>query len=203
MKAGEIYIKETHSSPSDSNNTIKGVSIDYIRWLEDIVERQYEPTILKWIKKMFKHAEEKQWFETYWLLDIHGTISIPDYRKTVKNIQYYPYAKETLQLMSERDDIIMIMSTSSYPEEIEVYNKQFKSDNIHFKYINKNPEISSDKGYFGYYVDKYYFNVYFEDKSGFSPNRDWKFLYDYFKNTPYRPNPEWCMKYKEDYHKEN
>jgi len=202
MKAGEIYIKETHRSPSDPNNTIKGVSIDYIRWLEDIVEMRYEPTILKWIKKMFEHAEAKQWFETYFSFDVHGTISKPDYRKSVKEIEYYPYAKETLQLISERYDIIMIISTSSYPDEISVYNKQFEEDGIKFNYVNENPEISSDKGSFGYYKDKFYFNALLEDKSGFNPERDWKFLYDFFKNTPYRPNPEWSMKYKETYHED-
>jgi len=202
MTTREIYIKETGNNPTNPNTIIEGVDIKYIKWLEKIVETQYEPTILKWIKKMFEHAEEKQWFETYFCLDIHGTISKPDYRKLVKKIEYYPYAKETLQLMSERKDIVMIISTSSYPNEIDVYNKQFNKDNITFRYTNENPEISSDKGSFGYYKDKFYFNVLLEDKSGFNPDKDWKFLYDYFKNTPYKPNPEWSMKYKEDYHKD-
>ena len=75
---------------------------------------RYEPSVLKWIKKMFKHAEEKEWFEVYFSIDIHGTVSVPDFRKDVKEIEYYPYAKETLKLLSEREDIIMIISMRYY-----------------------------------------------------------------------------------------
>ena len=70
----------------------------------------YTPSLLKWIAKMFDHAYKKQWYETYWFFDLHGVISKPDYRKEGKEIIYYPYAKETLQFISEhRKDIIMIL----------------------------------------------------------------------------------------------
>ena len=196
MKAGEIYIKETGKHPANSNNIIEGVDVEYLRWLEKVVKSRYEPTILKWIKKMFTHAEAKQWFEIYFCFDIHGTISIPDYRKSIKEVKYYPFAKETLQLLSKREDIVMIISTSSYPDELKIYESQFKNDDIEFRYVNENPEISNDKGSFGYYKDKFYFNVFFEDKSGFNPDRDWKFIYDYFSTTKYRPEDTWDMKYE-------
>lgn len=160
---------------------------NYITWLENKVT---EPQILSWIKKMFAHAKEKNWYETYWAFDIHGTVSIPDYRKGIKKdlsdrseIVYYPFAKETLQLFTKRDDIIMIMFTSSYPPELEYYVKKFKKDGIEFKYINENPEVSDSKGAFGYYEKKMYFNVLFEDKAGFNPLTDWKHVYDYMLNT--------------------
>lgn len=202
MRASEIYKKETGKSSYNLGSSIENIDIGYIRWLEKLTENRYEPTILKWIKKMFVHAEKKQWFEVYFGIDVHGTFSVPDYRKSNKKIEYYPYAKETLKLMSERDDIVMIMSTSSYLHEIQIYKKQLDKDSIYFKYINENPEISSDKGSFGYYVDKYYVNAIFDDKSGFNPERDWKFIYEYFSTTKYRPDPTWCMKYKENYHKD-
>lgn len=202
MKANEIYRKEIGRTTFNGNILIENVDVNYIKWLESIVEKRYEPTILKWVKKMFAHANERKWFETYWGIDVHGTLSIPDYRKSNKEIDYYPFAKETLKLMSDRKDIILIMSTSSYPNEIKIYKEQLEKDGIIFNYINENPEISSDKGSFGYYIDKYYFNVLFDDKSGFNPLRDWKFLYEYFLKTEYAPKPEWNMKYKEEYHKE-
>jgi hypothetical protein len=170
--------------------------------LEEIVSQRYEPTILTWIKKMFKYAEERHWYETYWAFDIHGTISKPDYRKSEKKIIYYPYAKETLQLMSKRKDIIMFLFTSSYPDEVKIYEDIFLKDDIVFNYTNENPDISDAKGSFGYYEQKPYFNVFLEDKAGFNPERNWKFLYDYFKNTKYKPDPKWSMKYKESYHNE-
>ena len=205
MKAEEIYKKETgldaRQDRRENHLLLKNTPTkEYLEWLENMVERRYEPTILKWIKKMFAHAEEKEWFETYWTFDIHGTISRPDYRKATKVVDYYPYAKECLQLMSDRKDIIMILWTSSYPEEMKVYRETLKKDNIHFEYESENPDVSSSKGSFGFYEKKHYFNVLFEDKSGFNPERDWKFLYDYLTNTDYKPDPTWSMKYNEDNH---
>lgn len=194
MIAKDIYKKETGKDILSDKNA-------YYIWLKKTVEELYEPSIIKWIKLMFTHSEQKQWYETYWAIDVHGTITMPDYRRIAKQVEYYPYAKETLQLMSKREDIIMIMATSSYPEEIEVYDAQFKKDGILFKYINENPEISGEQGSFGFYKNKYYFNVSLEDKAGFNPLRDWKFLYEYFLTTQFVPNKEWSMKFKESYHK--
>ena len=162
----------------------------------------YEPAILKWIKKMLDHAKEKEWYETYWFIDIHGVISKPDYRKTVKEIDYYVYVKETLQYITKnRPDIIMILFTSSYPAEIEFYINQFKKDNIFFKYVNENPEINDSKGNFGCYDKKPYFNVLIDDKCGFDPILDWQPIYEYFVNSDYKPNPAWSTKVIETYHK--
>ena len=200
MDAHEIYKKETGLEAYIKTPVIVPTN-GYMNWLEDLAKTRYEPTILRWIKKMLYHAENKEWFETYWSFDIHGTISKPDYRRDEKKLMYYPYAKETLKIMSDREDIKMILFTSSFPEEIEIYKEQFKIDGIFFDHVNENPEISSAKGSFGYYELKHYFNVLFDDKAGFNPERDWKFLFDYFSNSNYKPNPEWSMKYKEKYHK--
>lgn len=163
---------------------------------------KYTPSILKWIKKMFNHAKQKEWYETYWFIDLHGVISKPDYRKESKKIIYYPYVKETLQYLSKnRHDIILILFTSSYPYEIAKYMAQFKKENIFFKYVNENPEISDAKGSFGCYDKKPYYNVLIDDKCGFDPLTDWKPLYEYFVNSNYKPDPSWSFKSKEDYHK--
>jgi hypothetical protein len=167
---------------------------------------KYKPQLLTWIEKMFNHAKEKEWYETYHAFDIHGVISKPDYRKTEEvgkeyYINYYPYAKETLQFITKnRPDMILFLFTSSYPDEIEKYLKQFEEDNIHFKYVNENPEISDAKGSFGCYDRKPYFNTIFEDKSGFEPLKDWKPIYEYFINSDYKPNPCWSLKTIESYH---
>jgi hypothetical protein len=149
---------------------------------------------------MFKHADEREWFKTYWCIDIHGTISQPDYREKVKEIVYYPYAKETLQLLTKRKDIILIMYSSSFPDELAIYNETFEKDEIHFNYINENPEISTASGAFGYYAQKLYFNVLFDDKAGFDPETEWKNIYDYLRSSDYRPDESWSHKTKEKYH---
>jgi hypothetical protein len=103
-----------------------------------------KPQILIWIEKMFEHAEKRQWYETYHCFDIHGVISKPDYRKTEKvgqefKINYYPYAKETLQFLTKnRPDMILFIFTSSYKKEIESYMEQFKKDEIYFNYLKSN-----------------------------------------------------------------
>ena len=50
-----------------------------------------------------------------------------------------------------------------------------------FKWINKNPEVVTDKGGYGYYEDKPYFNVLFEDKASFNPNTEWEDVYYFFR----------------------
>ncbi len=178
-----------------------------VKWIDKmfnfIVNLFYTPDIVKWIDKMFKHAKGREWFETYWLIDIHGVISKPDYHKPAdsKTIDYYPLAKETLQLMSDRKDIIMILYTSSHPDEVKTYLKILESDGIHFKYVNENPEVSNSKGNFGYYYAKPYCNVLLDDKSGFDGEKHWYYVYKYFKKTKYRPNPNWSFKTDEAYHK--
>lgn len=154
--------------------------------------------MVTWIDKMFKHAFKKEWFITYWAFDIHGTVLIPTFRKDSYDSDFYPYAKETLQLLSKRDDIVMIISTSSYPQEIEHYQKVFKENDIHFKYVNENPDIDSTKGNFGYYENKFYFNVLFEDKAAFDPETEWEQIYNLLKKYEkenYLPNPKWTTKY--------
>jgi len=162
----------------------------------------YKPQILSWIEKMFKHAEDHKWYETYWFFDLHGVISEPDFKKDARELVYYPYVKETLQYISKnRPDIIMILFTSSYPDEIKIYMETLKNDDINFKYVNENPEISDHKGSFGCYDKKPYYNVLVDDKCGFSPETDWQPIYEYFVNSEYKPDPSWSFKTIETYHK--
>lgn len=155
--------------------------------------------LLTHIKKTFKISQEKEWFETYWAFDLHGTIMKPTYNLNDQSILYYPFAKETLQhICNYRPDIIPIIWTSSYPNEIEVYVKQFENDGIKFKHINSNPGISSNMGNFGYYETKFYFNVLFEDKAGFDPTKEWEPIYKYLIecfNIGYLPNKNWSKKF--------
>jgi hypothetical protein len=146
-------------------------------FITDISEK-YKPQMVKWINKMFTYAHTKEWYKTYWAIDLHGTVIQPNFKKGDSNVEYYPYAKECLQLLSDRDDIIMFTLTSSYPEELAKYDIQFKADNINFDYHNENPEITQASGAFGYYKNKPYFNVFFDDKAGFDPETDWELVYD-------------------------
>lgn len=154
--------------------------------------------IVDYIKKMFENSFKKEWYETYWAIDLHGTILTPTYKDPKSIGKFYPYAKETLQLLTKRPDIKLIMWTSSFPEEILRYENELSSHGIKFDAVNKNPQISSRNGNFGYYEDKFYFNVLIDDKAGFDPHVEWKQIYDYLiecEKNNYLPNPEWTTKY--------
>lgn len=147
---------------------------------------------------MFEHSFQKQWFETYWVFDLHGTIIKPTYKDISYPAEYYPYAKKTLQLLTKRPDIKMILWTSSFPYEIEEYVKNLKEDEIIFDAVNENPGISSNNGNFGYYEKKFYFNILMDDKAGFDPNTEWKQIYEYLitcEKNSYLPNPNWTTKF--------
>lgn len=149
------------------------------------------------IRKMFAYSFKKEWYKTYWAFDIHGVIFKPNYNKDLLEADFYPWAKETLQILSDREDIVLIMFTASYPNEIEYYTQVFKTKNIHFQYINENPEIKTSES-FGYYEKKWYFNLLFEDKAGFNAEKDWLHIYNYLtwcEDRNYFPNPNWETKH--------
>jgi hypothetical protein len=127
--------------------------------------------IIKAIENCMLHAKRRNWDKTYWAFDIHGTMIKPNYKTNEIAKEFYPYAIEVMQVLSKRTDIVRILYTCSYPHEIEQYVQHFKTHDIHFDYVNSNPEVA-DGGY-GYYKDKFYFNVLFEDKAGFDGDTDW------------------------------
>lgn len=123
------------------------------------------------IRKAFLYAQNRGWSKSFWAFDVHETILVPTRSKVLPS-EFYPQAKEVLQLISQREDICRILYTSSKPEEITHYLSFFAEEGIHFQYANKNPEVPS-MGY-GYFEEKFYFNVLFDDKAGFDPNSDWE-----------------------------
>ncbi len=109
---------------------------------------------------------------TYWAFDIHGTILRPNYKIDRISKEFYPYAREVMQMISKRNDIVKILYTCSYPHEIEQYLEYFEELGIHFNYVNTNPDVVN--GGYGYYKDKFYFNVLMDDKAGFDGDTDWE-----------------------------
>jgi hypothetical protein len=127
--------------------------------------------ITRAIENSFRHAREKRWNKIYWAFDIHGTLVRPNHTANVIATEFYPYAVEVMQMISKRTDIVRILYTCSYPHEIVQYIDYFKNLDIHFNYVNENPDVAN--GGYGYYKDKFYFNVLFEDKAGFNGETDW------------------------------
>lgn len=134
-------------------------------------------SIIRAIEKTFINAKKRNWDQIYFYFDIHETILYPDYNN-VDTLKFYEHAKEVLQYLSKRDDITIALYTCSYPKEIERYKEFFKNHNIEFKYVNNNPDAKNTL--YGFYEDKPYFNVLFEDKAGFDAETDWLAVKEYF-----------------------
>lgn len=121
------------------------------------------------IKKEFEKALRRKWNKIYVFMDFHEVILVPDYEAETPKLEYYPFAKELLKLLSNRKDICLIAWTCSHPHQIDNYLKEMSKDGIKFDYINENPEVTTDKLY-GYYEKKPYYNLLFDDKSGIIPS---------------------------------
>lgn len=144
--------------------------------------------IIKSFEDAFGRSKAKGWDRVYVMVDLHGTIFKPCYHNEEK-FEYYPWAKETLQLMTKFEykydfDIMLILWTSSTSESLKAYFEKFRNDNIYFHYINENPYVvaqSSDPKS-STFVDKFYFNVGLDDKFGFDPEHDWAEIYKFLYN---------------------
>ena len=130
-------------------------------------------SIIRAIDNAFKNMESRGWDKIYYFFDLHETVLYPDYSNTEPN-RFYPDAKEVLQYLSKRKDISINIYTCSYPKEIQKYYKFFKENGIEFEFVNKNPEVKNTT--YGYYEDKPYFNVLFEDKAGFDAENEWTLI---------------------------
>ncbi|MGB3465908.1 MAG: hypothetical protein WBA74_11590 [Cyclobacteriaceae bacterium] len=128
--------------------------------------------ITRAIKRAFKAKKEKKWEKTFWAIDLHETVLKPNWSLKEIPTDFYPRAKEALQLISSQDDIVLIMYTCSHPPEIAEYLAFFRTQNIYFDYVNENPLVINQR--YGNYDKKPYFNVLFEDKAGFDPYEDWE-----------------------------
>lgn len=121
------------------------------------------------IEKEFEKALGKGWDKIYIFVDFHDVVIEADYTPGSTVVNYYPFAKELLQHLSDRRDICLITWTCSHPEQIEGYLSKMGEDGIKFDYINKNPEVTTDKN-FGCYEDKPYYNILLDDKCGVFPH---------------------------------
>ena len=138
-------------------------------------------SIKKAFEDAFVRAKAKGWDRMYVLVDIHGTVFKPSYHNEEK-YEFYDYAKAVLQMLTGRQDIKLIMWTSSTQEMIDDFLNMFEKNGIHFDFVNENPEIhalptdpkSSD------FSNKFYFNIGLDDKFGFDPTSDWKEILEFF-----------------------
>lgn len=121
--------------------------------------------------KAFDLMRKRGWDAIYWAIDLHDTCIVSNYNANDLPTDFLPGAKEVLRRISKRPDCRLIMYTCSYPHEIVKYLKFFEEHGIHFSYVNKNPEVPDTA--FGFFQDKFYFNILLDDKAGFDGESDW------------------------------
>ena len=133
-------------------------------------------SIEKSFDNAFKRMKERNWEKIYVLVDIHDTIFEACYHNK-EEYKWFPYAKETLDIMSHAQQISLILWTSTHDTIINEYLKYFKEHGITFDMINVNHETKNTE--LSCFDSKTYFNVGIDDKFGFDAENDWKTLYDY------------------------
>lgn len=130
--------------------------------------------LINYIQKLFSEKDGKGYEYIYIMIDVHNTILKPSFEKE-ETFEYFPFAKETLQMLTNMEDVKLIMWTSCYEDKIIMYIDHFKQNGIIFDYVNENPEY--DNLSFACFDKKFYYDIGIDDKFGFDANNDWFEIY--------------------------
>jgi hypothetical protein len=125
------------------------------------------------IARTFEMKKTKGWPEVYWCIDLHGTI-IPSGHSANDKTDYmemYPYAKEVLQWLCGRHDIMTILWTSTPDSRTPDVLNWFEANGIRFTFINENPHAKDTPR--SVFNKKFYFSILLDDRAGFEPETDW------------------------------
>lgn len=128
-------------------------------------------SIIKAFENAYRKKGERNWDKIYVFVDIHETILYPTYSKDETDGKFYPFSKETLIMLSERDDVSLGIYSCTSIKRLTKYLDFFRSHNIKFEHININNETKDTK--YADFSQKPYFDVLIDDKAGFNGETDW------------------------------
>jgi len=126
------------------------------------------------IKAAFRKKNERgwdKWPRIYWAIDLHDVIIPGTYTRNNEGRAFYPDAKEVLQWLSLREDMCIILYTSSYSDAIHDINEWLFQNGIKVNYVNENPECVDTK--LCSFAGKWYMDILLDDKAGFVGITDW------------------------------
>jgi len=126
-------------------------------------------SIQKAITNAWGTMKVRQWDTTYFAIDIHGTVLKNNYEGLATEM--YPEAEEALRYIATRNDIKIILYTSSHTTDCMKYIAMFEALGVQVYAVNCNPECPSTAT--GDFSRKFYFSVLLDDKAGFDPATDW------------------------------
>lgn len=132
--------------------------------------------LISYIEKVFNGLNNGSFKCIYIMVDVHNTILKPTFDKK-ETFEYFPYAKETLKLLSDNENIKLIMWTSSYDDKIKMYLKHFEENGIIFNFVNENKEYGNVS--FACFDTKFYYDIGIDDKFGFDAENDWEEIYTF------------------------
>lgn len=113
-----------------------------------------------------------KWPRMYWAIDLHDVIIPGTYTRNNEGRKLYPMAEEVLQWLTHREDMCIILYTSSHTDSIvDILGWLLDNYGIDFDYINENPECKDTT--LCSFAQKFYFDVMLEDKAGFVGESDW------------------------------
>lgn len=133
--------------------------------------------IVKVFESAFNQMKVKGWDKIYVLVDIHDTIFKASYHN--ETFEWVGNAKQVLQMMSQRDDIYLILWSGSWNEWLNRYNRKLIDNGIIFDEVCTNSEVQSSDLYCS--ENKIYFNVGIDDRFGFEPE-DWDLIMEFLNN---------------------
>lgn len=137
---------------------------------------------MKTIHQLFKDTWEKKalrgWDYVYVMVDLHGVIVPSNFHRTDSFEFVSNHAKLGLQTLSKRSDVKLILWSSSHEVEINAIRKWLFDNNIHFDYINENPNEANTE--YADFSKKPYFSILLDDKAGFEAI-DWETVVTFFK----------------------
>ena len=131
------------------------------------------------IVKSHKNRLRKGYPRWFWAIDLHDTIFRADYRPGSSGGDYFPGAKETLQLLSADSTIMIILYSSSPQEAIDQAVTRLAEDQIQINYVNENPRVKEGK----LFSKKFFMDVLLDDKAGFDAEHDWFAVQSEYKKT--------------------
>lgn len=128
------------------------------------------------IAKTFAMKKLRGWPEVYFCIDLHGTIIPSGHGPTdgSDRLEFYPDAKEVLQWMCQRKDIMSILWTSTPSNRLGPVVDWLEANSIRFTYINANPHAKNTPR--STFDKKFYFSVLLDDRAGFEPETDWTLI---------------------------
>lgn len=153
----------------------------------DTKQKRRDPLIAK-LYAEFEKARKRNWDKIYIFVDLHDTVLESSYTGSDISKNFFEGAIATLQLFSKRKDMVLVIYTSSKDDHIDQYCALFKALDIHFMYVNENPEQGNT--HYADFSKKPYMNLILDDKAGFEPKRHWKLLLRAAEEIPLLTGPK-------------